>query len=270
MNKYPTDLGIDLSPESKRLREQYELLKVEFAELFEKKNYLLSYEENFLTALYLELIGQKQYELFCIQTEVRSLRMKQQLIQAALNRDEKPNVIAIENQIKRELDAYYKQIEQQMGELEKAREVLLSPVLSKEESEELKTLYRMLVKRLHPDLNPNLSQQEIDLFHQVQTAYKVCNLTKIREYALLINTSLEKMKGEVADSIQTLVESLKLQIAKLKGQIEALNKEFPFSYRTLLEDEEWVSTQQAQLVAEIELCEKEKLRLLDIIDLQLS
>lgn len=262
---------IDLSPESKRLREQYDNLKLEFAELFQKKDYMLSFEEDLLTALYLELIGQKQYELFCLQTEVGSLRMKQQLIQAALNRDEKPDLASIEKKIKKAFSSYYKQIEQQMKDLAKAREFLSKPVLSEEEVEEIKKLYRLLVKRLHPDLNPSLTQQGLELFYQVQTAYKLCDLNRLREYTLLIETSLEEMKNNVGDTlIIKQIETLEKQITELKDQIKRLDGEFPFAYRILLLDKDWIESQQAQLTKEIELYEKEKLRLLDIIDLQLS
>lgn len=262
--------GIDLSPERKQQYALYDRLKIEFAELFEEKQHLLAYEESYLTALYLELIGQKQYELFTLQTEVGRLRMKQQLIQASLNRDEKPDLNIIEAKIDKKFAAYYEQIKQQMEDLESAKEHLLSPGLSQEDATEFKTLYRLLVKELHPDLHPDLSSQKMDLFHQVQAAYQLCDLHKIREYALLINTSQEGTGVKLDYSITEMVESLQHQITKLKEQIEGLNKRFPFTYRTLLQDKEWVESQHIQYEKEIALYEKEKQRLLDIIDLQTS
>lgn len=262
--------NIDLSPESKRLRELYPNLKIEFAALFQERDFMLSYEEGFLTALYLKHIGQKQYQLFCLKTETAQLRRKQQLIQTDLNRGEKPDLRTIEKTIGKEFALYFKEIKQQMENLEKAKNLLLSPCLSKEEAEEIKKLYRMLVRRLHPDLNPNLSQQESDLFNQVQVAYKLCNLDKLREFTLLISSSLEDKASETKDSLRMTVELLENQIADIKDKIEKLNKEFPFSFKELLADESWIKEQQTRLNKEIEECEKEKSHLLNIIDLQLS
>ena len=64
-----------------------------------------------------------------------------------------------------------------------AKEILNAPPLSEEESKEMRDLYRLLVKQLHPDLHPDQSDREAALFLQVQAAYKICDLYKLREIA---------------------------------------------------------------------------------------
>jgi len=47
----------DQTPEQKMLHLQYQLLCKEFADLFSQKNEMLTYEEHYLTAIYLNVLG---------------------------------------------------------------------------------------------------------------------------------------------------------------------------------------------------------------------
>ena len=60
--------------------------------------------------------------------------------------------------------------------------------------------------------------------------------------------------------LKAQVAKLEENVTKLSNQITALEKQFPFSFREKLADEEWIDSEQAVLdkeIAELEL-EKEK------------
>ena len=88
--------NIDISPERRKLQQQYNGLKKLFSELTEKRDAMDQYEGPKLCSVYLELIGQLEYERLALQVEVKTLQMRRDLLQAFINRDEKPDLNAIE------------------------------------------------------------------------------------------------------------------------------------------------------------------------------
>jgi hypothetical protein len=266
MNPY----ALDMSAENKRLHARYQALKTEFSSLFQEKDTMLIYEKEYLTALYLALIGRKKYELFCLQTEVSSLKFKQSLIQSYLNRSEPPNLSHIEAAIAKAFNSYFKQIEEQAQNLKAAQAYLETDALSPEEAQELKTLYRTLIKRLHPDINPSLSERDKVLFQQVQAAYKLCLLTKMREFILLLDSSIEWEEMPLGMDRQSAIAQLEAKIAKYKSDIALLNQSFPFIFRGKLFDEGWIQQEKSLIEEQISCLTKEKEQLSLIIDLQLS
>ena len=71
----------DQTIENKNFHEQAEILKKEYAELFELKNRMLMYEEVLLRSIYLASIGNDQYRLFSSECELAIVKQKIQLAQ---------------------------------------------------------------------------------------------------------------------------------------------------------------------------------------------
>lgn len=62
-NNDTSNQSLDLSPETKRLREEHDDLKKQFSELFMQKQNKELHEKPLLIALYLQKIGYKEYNL---------------------------------------------------------------------------------------------------------------------------------------------------------------------------------------------------------------
>ena len=60
--------NIDLSPEQRKLRDTYQRLKQEFADVFFRHQEMTMHEQPMLIAIYLQKVGRKQFEVFCLQT----------------------------------------------------------------------------------------------------------------------------------------------------------------------------------------------------------
>jgi len=60
---------------------------------------MLQHEKPLLTALYLNKIGHKQYKIFCLSVELRQLKFRLSLLQAYVNRNEEPDLKAVDKEI---------------------------------------------------------------------------------------------------------------------------------------------------------------------------
>jgi len=265
--------SIDLNPETKALRAEYDALRKEYSERFQQKEYMISFEEDHIYALYMNLIGQKQYEVFVLDYDIAKLKLKQQYLQSYINRNEKPDMAKVETEIALQLNEYKKKIIEQQEMIKAANEYLKAPLLTDEQSKEIKELYHTLVKLYHPDLHPDLTEKELALFRKAQAAYKQCDLETLREMVRTID--LDKYddmldKKGIETNWQERVNKLHEQLDKIKSDIEQLEEKFPFIFRDKLSDKDWVKEQQTEISTVLEEKKKVKEGLLKIIDLMLS
>ena len=259
------DLAIQPADEALR-REYRELLKTVSGLIYLRDN-MLQNEEPFLTALYLKEVGGLQYQILVLQMDIKALNLRRTLLQKYINRDETPDLNEIDSQLEDFLTEAEKIINSRKEELTYSQDYLTHLiVLTKEESEEMKHLYQSLVKRLHPDLNPNQTDAEKALLLEVIEAYKAGDLDKMRGCFLKLGeeTILEK---ELGGSLEKEVARLRKRARELSGLIDRMNEIFPFIHREHLRDEEWIRTEQEQLKAEIAELKAQKETLAEIVSL---
>jgi len=253
--------------EHKELTTRLEQLRLEFLELFTRHKDMVENESAILTSLYLQKLGHLQLELLQKQTEAARLKMKMNLIQAAINRDEQPNLHAIENLINKQMQDYYAQIEAQAAALNEAREVL-SHLIPEEEAAKLKEVFRVLCKKLHPDLNPNQTEEEKDLFVRVKSAYDLNQLGELQKILLYFeNSKKEKVPSVSIDEKRKQIRHLEENIASLKSKIEQLKQSFPFTIEELIFDEEYILQRQNEIKTQIKTSEGEIVKYQTIINI---
>ena len=249
---------IVLSPEVLEKRNRLTALRAELADLFEKREFMVSHERDQLTALYTSLIGQLQYEEYALKVSISKLKRTSELIQARRNRGESVDMAAINQQVESEFWEHQQRIQQQIEDLKAANALLNSPILTDEAATELKNIYRVLVKRLHPDWNENLTEQEEELFVRAQAAYKMSDLPELRNILLVLNK--EKSADELKESnIDEEIAKLENSQADLQSKIDQLNETFPFTYRERLSDFAWVNSEQEKLKKHIQELTTEKM-----------
>lgn len=254
----------------KKLFERWESLQAEFLELYTQHKHMVESESFILQSLYLEKIGRYQLQLLQKQTEAASLRMKMKMIQAAINRNEKPNMYAIEQEINKRMQAYYQKIKEQAAALEQAKKVL-SNLLSVEESQKLKEIFRLLCKKLHPDLNPHLTEEEKDLFIKVKAAYDLQNLSELQNILLYLQDDLKgKVSQLSSDQKEQHIQQLSDQIQDLKNKIEQLLNNFPFNMKSLLKSDKEIEMHQEEIKIQIDNAQRDVEKYSEIIILMLD
>jgi len=238
-----------LDPKTELLKAEVEELRKKFLTLYTQKDFMISTEKTDLYIRYLKELGQAQYENYLLQVEVRALKRKVELAQSYINRDQKPNVNLIDTQVKIELKDYYKQIEQQQETLKAAQE---AGTISEFDMKEMHDIYRVLVKRLHPDLNPNQKEIDAELFIKAQAAYHTHDLNLLREMImrLKMDENVDTLLSKNEETLDEMKVRLQKQIAEIEHDIAYLLTSFPFNVRSLLEDSDALAKKKEELERE--------------------
>lgn len=265
---------IDISPRKKQLKEEYERLQLEYAALVAERDELENSEGPRLTALYMEAVGQLQYEVLVLRYEIALLKQKRDLLQAYKNRGEKADLNYVDEQVEATAKTYNENIQREEEKIKQAKAYIEEQKEEEKknqenEKRELRDLYRKLVHRLHPDLHPEQTEWEKELFLKVQDAYEKGDLEKLRELAQQLEAGMpaDAVNNETTEEWEERVNQLKEEIAKIREEIEKILQEFPFTYRERLNNPEWIAQTQDMLRKEIPELEKEKIRLEKIVNI---
>ena len=244
------------------LLEQYDVLKTEYIKLLNDKDVLLHWGKPQLEALYTTKIGVHQIEKLKQQLHIKGLKRKIELVQSAINKGEHFNVSEIELAVAAELANAEFKIMGQLAELENAKH-LLTNLNSPERSAELRKIFKQLAKQLHPDANPALTPEQMDIWHLVKDAYETGDVEKLKALQVVYEKEINQLKNGLADLTE---DELSLRNTALTEGIKLLNEElrnirtqFPFTIEQQIKDEEWVTEQVTALHKELhELKEYEK------------
>lgn len=265
---------IDISPRKKQLKEEYERLQLEYAALVAERDELENSEGPRLTALYMEAVGQLQYEVLVLRYEIALLKQKRDLLQAYKNRGEKADLNYVDEQVEATAKTYNENIQREEEKIKQAKAYIEEQKEEEKknqenEKRELRDLYRKLVHRLHPDLHPEQTEWEKELFLKVQDAYEKGDLEKLRELAQQLEAGMpaDAVNNETTEEWEERINQLKEEIAKIREEIEKILQEFPFTYRERLNNPEWIAQTQDMLRKEIPELEKEKIRLEKIVNI---
>lgn len=222
--------------------------------------------------------------MFNLQCQAARLRRKIQLIQKAINHNKDINTALIERQLDIEYEEWQLKITKMFANIaiSKAR---LKSLMSQEESKQLQSLYRELVKTLHPDVNENQVEKYKLLWNQTQQAYLNGDIEELKTIKLLLdNISNDsddnfQVNGTIHPSLstdatyKTLIEKLDKNIQLVKEKIfnimeyiKKIKNEFPFTIENKIEDEKWVNKKNSEIFEKQEIIKSQIKDLKNIID----
>jgi len=237
-----------------QLHEQFDLLKTAYIKLLNDKDALLEWGKPQLEALYNTRIGYLLIEKLQLQLRIKALKRKIELVHAAINLEEPIYINEIEMQVAAELAEAELRIMHEVAKFENSKE-LLSNLGTAEEGAELRKIYRLLAKQLHPDVNDSLTEEQEDLWHLVQDAYETCDLEMLKAIQVVYEKELTAVGNKIAElpgeEITLKIEVLKEGIKAMNEQLLKIRSEFPFTIEVQVKDEEWVTGHQDELKKEL-------------------
>jgi len=249
---------LHISKKFAALQEQRQALRTELAKLIADRDDLLNTVKPNLEASYYAVIGKEQYRLLLVRNEVLRMRRKIELIRASLNRGEEPELELIEERLDEELQQWIEELKELGQKVKWADYHNQLPALSAEEAQELKKLYRELVRKLHPDFNKELPENFKYLWERVLTAYQGGDLEELQTLSLLLSEQENLPEPSTMEQLADDIEKLKEKIEKMLENLAKMQEQFPFNFRDKLNDERWVTAQQEAVEKQIKEMERHR------------
>ncbi len=256
LNPNETHQRIVVSPEVERLQRECDTLRDEVARLLAEAHDLVCVGKPNLLAIYQTKLGAWELKRLHLQCEIARLKRKLTLIQACVNLGQPVHEIEVEGQLDLEFLEWRTRVAEAVAAFDEAKRRLDHP-LEPGPAQELRKLYRMFVKKLHPDLRPDLTENERQLWYRVQEAYDRADVEELQALAL-VHPSPEGDGPNTLEQLVTERASLQDQVTRLLAEIAAIESQPPFTLRKKLIDPEWLDAARKALDEECALLEAQR------------
>lgn len=235
-------------PDFEKLKNEIEKMRTELSMLLLERDELQFVICKNIETEYMLKLGSIEYKAYEAQCAVLRLKRKIELIQAKKNRQEKVIVSAIEETLDSEFAEYQKQLDEQIDKMNDALKRSKAEVLSDEDNKKLKKLYRKIVKALHPDINPDVSEAQVQLFDNAVQAYKNGDLNTLRIIGEMVgNSPLPEQHKDALTQLNEEKERLQHLLKAIRDSIEQIKSEFPYTMKEIIEDEEQTEQKKKEL-----------------------
>lgn len=244
-------------PAYEDLKSEIEKLRTELSMLLLERDELIFVICRNLETEYMLKVGGLEHQLYAKQCEAQRLKRKAELIQAALNRQMKPDLPQIDRLLDKEFAAWQNKLDEQVRKMNEALKHGSAEFLSLEDAKELKSLYHKIVKVLHPDIHPNISDAERQLFENAVAAYKNGDLLSIR--AIYETVGNGSALFDDADTMRELMKTrkhLEELLAGINEEIIGIKGRYPYAEKEFLADDAKVEERKQQLRDNLEQYQK--------------
>lgn len=167
--------------------------------------------------------------------KIECIRKKRMIAycQRLANMGKEINRNALTSYIEREMSEYQKELDDMIADV---KAVKAARTISPAEVRRIKKRYYDLVKLIHPDMHPELADDETikDYWQRIVIAYNYNNLKDLDELDTLVRKYLSENNIDV---VETEIEDLSIKIADVEKEIEEIISTNPYLYRLILNDE---------------------------------
>ena len=279
-----------------QIKEEIQRLHAVVAALTQERDELLYYICPELAAKYVREIGDYQNRINAQEIMILEIKRRIEIARAALNREKTLSQEAVDEQIYKEYQEFHEKVNQEFEDAEDAKSQQREREQERREYERrwqerygtdddsqshgskvaskkpptAKELYRKIIKKLHPDVNPDVTEREKELFRKATEAYGKGDIVTLQEIydEVFGNADLAENAGRklTYDEFVALKEKLVARIRSLQAEIENIKAEFPYSQKTLLDNPEELKAKQEAFNEQIYQYEEEIKRLTMILE----
>ncbi|MEN8155060.1 MAG: hypothetical protein ABFR75_13670 [Acidobacteriota bacterium] len=260
--------GIEHHPDNRKLVDEYNELLEQFSGLISNRSDLLNNGKPNLEALYMAALGEKKYEKFELEIEVRRIKRKIDLIQQCINRSEPVEESKIEEQLDEELEQWTVELEELYEKVERSKQEVKLNIPVKN-FEEIRKVYIKLVKLIHPDIDP--SGELLQYWDMVQQAYERRDLEELKSILLVVEGKGGVVKVPPEENeLKLKIKGLKERITVLVNSVKEIMSSFPFTIADKIKDKIWVEDKKKELGLEISRLKESRMELLKHLEFMLE
>lgn len=235
-------------PDFEKLKSEVEKMRTELSMLLLERDELQFVICKNIETEYMLKLGSIEYKAYKAQCAALRLKRKIELIQAKKNRQEKVIISAIEETLDSEFAEYQKQLNEQIDKMNDALKRSKAEVLSNEDNKKFKKLYRKIVKALHPDINPDVSEAQVQLFDNAVSAYKNGDLNTLKIIGEIVgNSPLPEQHKDALTQLNEEKERLQNLLKVIRDSIEQIKSKYPYTMKEIIEDEEQTEQKKKEL-----------------------
>jgi len=249
----------DILPhESQKLHKECEELRESIADALTELQELVNTIVPHIETLYTASVGVLECDLFSLQCENMQRKRILDLLKACLNRGVKPDMEGIRKKVTHELKDWFDRVETQQQAIISAKSRLSSHE-SHREGKEFKKLFRILVRKLHPELNPLQSEADRMLWFRLKSVCGHGGPEALNDLSPLTeHTSGSPLLPENAgiDAWKRCRKDLTVKLWDIESQIEHIKMNFPYTLKDHLTNESWI--QDRNRLTELRIAEEKK------------
>ena len=235
-------------PDFEKLKSEVEKMRTELSMLLLERDELQFVICKNIETEYMLKLGSIEYKAYKAQCAALRLKRKIELIQAKKNRQEKVIISAIEETLDSEFAEYQKQLNEKIEKKNHALKRSNDEVLSNEDNKKFKKLYRKIVKALHPDINPDVSEAQVQLFDNAVSAYKNGDLNTLKIIGEMVgNSPLPEQHKDALTQLNEEKERLQNLLKVIRDSIEQIKSKYPYTMKEIIEDEEQTEQKKKEL-----------------------
>lgn len=232
---------VGFNGEFEKLKLRHGALKERVANEIEMYTHLITTKGPNIEAKYMMLVGQLEYQALALDMEARRWKRRFALRQMYINRGEKPDLIAIESLLDEEFAEWKEKLAALAVKLDGSKLQFDATKLSESDTNAIRCDYLNAVKKLHPDLNKDLSEAAKSLWNQIQKAYAAKDWHQLRFLVSLVDevvagTAQFAATPDCLEKLKSACEMLETKSQEVSQQIAELKAKAPFTYEVLLDD----------------------------------
>lgn len=248
ITNHEKDNNIILFPDFQKLRDEVEQLRIELSNLVLERDELLLVQCKNIEMEYMLKLGSLEYKAYETQCSALRLKRKIDLIQGKLNRQDKIIISQIEEILNAEFLEFQEKLNAQVEKMNDAINRNDGQFISDEDSKELKKIYRKLVKILHPDLNPQITDALMKLFNNAVSAYENGDLATLRIIDEMIGDHpLPDEKQDATTQLVTEKDRLIKILNTVKESIDKIKSEYPYTVKDIIEHPQKIEDKKQEL-----------------------
>lgn len=242
-----------LHTDTQQLRQQLVEVRVELRKLIERGHFLSTTELPRITALYDMYFGELEIEKQHLAVRNAELFRRVELLTIKHARGEKitAEIVALVNEVvAKEYDRMRQRLSEAFGNAN-SRSIPHDAATAEMQQDELVKTYRVLVKKLHPDVAA--SESNIDgMWHAVQQAYQQRNTEKLKNLLTVLGAD-EKVDYQAMsmEDLRAELERLNTKLRIEKRRIQRMEQAEPYAFQQDLLNESWRSDHRKSLEHEL-------------------